>query len=257
MQPAAAAEAAVGTPPGPSTATARVAGLLPFSCVDGPGNRLVLFLQGCDFDCKVCHNPHTIPRESVKATTMTVQDVLDRVRQARAYLSGVTVSGGEATVQWEFVRDLFATLKADPDLAGLTTMVDSNGNAPIEVWRALAPVTDGAMIDLKALDPAEHEFLTGRSNTAVLASIRELAALGLLVEVRLLLIPGRNDSDEQLLAVADWLRGIDPNIAVRLNLFATHGVRSPARTWAPASQADRDHYASVLGGAGLTIVTTR
>ena len=223
--------------------------------MDGPGNRFVLFMQGCDFDCRACHNPHTIPMESVRAKRMTVEDVLVRLRESRAYLSGLTVSGGEATVQWEFVRDLFTAVRADADLSGLTTMVDSNGNAAPQVWRALAPVMDGAMIDLKALDPEVHEELAGRSNEAVLASIRQLAGLGLLAEVRLLLIPGRNDADEDLERAAAWLAGIDPNIPVRVNLFATHGVRAPASSWRPAVAQDRTRYEAVLRAAGTRIVT--
>lgn len=235
--------------------TGLVAGSLPFSCVDGPGNRFVLFLQGCDFDCRACHNPQTIPLTSVHATELGVDDVLDRLRDAMPYVSGITVSGGEATVQWRFVRDVFARIKVDTRLGDLSTMVDSNGNAPAEVWHALAPVMDGAMIDLKALDPQVHRELTGQPNDAVLGSIRLLSVLGRLAEVRLLLIPGRNDSDADLAAVARWLGGIDPNIPVRLNLFATHGVRAPADRWRAGTPADRERYEAVLTACGTRIVT--
>jgi pyruvate formate lyase activating enzyme len=208
-----------------------------------------VFLQGCDFDCKVCHNPHTIPLASTKATTMSVDDVLARLRETMPFVSGLTVSGGEATLQWQFVRDLFAAVRESQDLSGLSTMVDSNGNADPSVWRELAPVMDGAMIDLKALDPQTHLALTGKPNEPVLESIRTLAGLNRLAEVRLLLIPGRNDSDEELTRTARWLAGIDPNIPVRLNLFMTHGVRMPARSWQPADPEDRPRYEAVLQAA--------
>lgn len=235
--------------------SALVTDIIEFSWVDGPGNRFVVFLQGCDFDCKVCHNPHTIPLASTRASTMSVDDVLDRLRGAMPFVSGLTVSGGEATLQWEFVRDLFGAVRGSTDLSRLSTMVDSNGNAGESVWRELAPVMDGAMIDLKALDPRTHLELTGKPNDAVLASIRTLAELDRLAEVRLLLIPGRNDSDEDLTRTAHWLTGIDPNIPVRLNLFMTHGVRMPARSWQPADPAQRPHYEAVLQAAGVRIVS--
>ncbi len=234
---------------------ALVADVVPFSWVDGPGNRFAIFLQGCGFDCLVCHNPQTIPTDSVHATRMTVADVLERLRDSVPYVSGITVSGGEATVQWEFVHELFAAVRADPQLCGLSTLVDSNGDAPPKVWHALAPVMDGAMIDLKALDPQTHVELTGRDNAVVLASIRLLADLDRLREVRLLLVPGRNDDDGVLDRTARWLAGIDPNISVRLNLFATHGVRSPARGWAVPTNADRERYEAILRRNGLAIVT--
>lgn len=232
-----------------------VADVVPFSWVDGPGNRFALFLQGCGFDCLACHNPQTIPRASMHAQDLSVEEVLERLRGCVPYVTGITVSGGEATGQWEFVRDLFAAIRADGDLRHLSTLVDTNGDAPPEVWHALAEVMDGAMVDLKALDPQVHRYLTGRDNAVVLDSIRTLVALDRLAEVRLLLVPGTNDDEETLVRTADWLVGIDPNISVRINLFATHGVRSPARDWQPASATDRTRYESVLADRGLMIVS--
>lgn len=236
-------------------AQALVADVVPFSWVDGPGNRFALFLQGCGFDCLACHNPQTIPDDSVHAQKLSVDDVLARLREAVPFVTGITVSGGEATRQWPFVRELFVAIRESSDLRHLSTMVDSNGDASAQVWQDLAPVMDGAMIDLKALDPDVHRYLTGRDNDVVLASIRTLAELDRLAEVRLLLVPGRNDSDDVLARTADWLVGIDPNISVRLNLFATHGVRSPAKGWTAATSADRARYEAVLTNRGLTIVT--
>ncbi len=252
-----------------------------FSNVDGPGNRFVVFLQGCNFDCVACHNPYTInvcndcgecvrtcpsgalrlgelarvlwdearctggdtcltvcpSNASPKARWQRVNDILTRVRRAAPFLSGITVSGGEATQQWPFVRALFEAVRADPALAQLTCFVDSNGAAPIDVWEALAPVTDGAMIDLKCLDPVIHRAMTGQPTDEVLASIRWLAARGLLYEVRLLLAEGRNDADDLLHATARWLVDVDPAMRIKLIAFRPHGTRPvepPLRTPSPA-----------------------
>ena len=94
---------------------ALVADIIPFSWVDGPGNRFVIFLQGCNFDCKACHNPQTIPLDSVHAKRMSVDELLEQIRDAMPHISGVTVSGGEATLQAEFVYSLFLKLKTAPD----------------------------------------------------------------------------------------------------------------------------------------------
>lgn len=233
---------------------ALVASTIPFSWVDGPGNRFVVFLQGCNFDCLACHNPQTIPLQSAHATETTVEELVERVRAAMPYISGVTVSGGEATLQWEFVRDFFAAIKADEELGGLSTLIDSNGSAAPEVWTALAPVTDGVMVDLKALDPARHEVIAKASNAPVLASISQLAAIGRLAEVRLLLIPDVNDSPANLRDVGEWLAGIDQNIPVRLNRFGRHGVRSGGSHWAEPTDEDVVRYRSALTGCGLAHV---
>ena len=228
-----------------------LADVVPFSWVDGPGNRYVLFLQGCNFACTACHNPHTIPLATPRARLVTVEHVLEDVRRTHHFLSGVTVSGGEATLQPSFLFDLFAALKSDPQLAHLTTFVDTNGSAPREVWDRLLPVTDGVMVDLKAFDPEVHLRLTGTTNTSVLTSIRQLAGRGKLYEVRLLLVPGTNDSTAQLRETADWLLSVDPLVRIKVIAFRRHGVRASARAWPEATTQQRDDWCGTLRDAGV------
>ncbi len=247
---------------------------LTFSNVDGPGNRFVVFVQGCNFNCLACHNPYTINvcnscgecvvacpsgaltvgqlgnvafddtvcegsdrclavcpfDSSPKARVVDVDELLARMRLAAPFLSGITVSGGEPTQQAAFLHSLFSAVKADQSLAALTCFVDSNGSADPLTWDALAPVMDGAMLDLKCLDPMIHRYLTGWPNDSVLASIRQLHSMGLLYEVRLLLVAGLNDNTELLRRTAGWLAGLDSAMRVKLIGFRRHGVRphSPA-----------------------------
>jgi len=254
---------------------------LRFSTVDGPGNRFVVFLQGCNFTCINCHNPYTIaecnscglcidpcppdalalvgdsivvdraactlcdvcidvcPYDSTPlARELTVSEIVTQIRETARFLSGVTVSGGEATLQGEFVAELLGAIKADPELSRLTTLVDSNGSAPRSVWDLLLPVMDGAMIDLKALDPDIHVRLTGRGNDAVLGSIRYLAAAGKLHEVRLLIVPGYNDDPTTMKRTLAWLRNIDPDMTVKVIGFRAHGTR-PEMSWLTDADPDR------------------
>lgn len=229
----------------------QIADHLPFTWVDGPGNRVVLFFQGCNFDCVACHNPQTIPLQSVHAQQWSLEDALQRIRASMPYISGVTVSGGEATLQYEFLVALFSAIRNDPALAHLTTFIDSNGFATREIWDALAPVTDGVMIDLKVLDDALHKSLTGQSNALVLQSIRHLAEIGLLYETRLMLVPDVNDSDLQLRETGAWLMQIDPDMRVKLNHFHAHGARAAARQWAEADEARKARNRAALTAAGV------
>jgi len=240
-----------------------------FSNVDGPGNRFVVFLQGCNFDCIACHNPYTInlcnhcgdcvaacpsgalgfslantvtwnsdrcrgsdaclaacPWDATpKAMRTSVDDLLVEIRRAAPFLSGITVSGGEATQQADFLRALFAAVKVDPVLAGLTCLVDSNGSAPQSTWTSLLLVMDGVMIDLKCLDPDIHQEITGHPNDDTLASIRFLESVHRLYEVRLLMLPGINDDPLLLDRTAHWLADINPAMRVKLIGFRKHGVR--------------------------------
>ena len=273
--------------------TGLITDFIEFSAVDGPGNRFVVFTQGCNFNCLACHNPYTInvcndcgvcvdacgssaldviggrvvwdpqrctgeeaciricPYDSTpKARTLQVADVLERLRPAVPFLSGVTVSGGEATQQAGFVAALFGAIKADPKLARLTCFVDSNGAAAPAVWDELDPVLDAAMIDLKCLDDTIHRELVGSGNAEVLESIRLLAGRGKLYEVRLLLAAGANDSDDLLARTGAWLAELNPRMRVKIIGFRAHGVRpSPVPLVEPSAE-QRAHYAEVLRSQG-------
>ncbi|MGE6290862.1 YjjW family glycine radical enzyme activase [Aeromonas media] len=282
--------------------TATVSRWLPFSCVDGPGNRLVLFLQGCNFRCPGCHNPHTIglcnhcgdclavcpsgaltlaegrpgesrvrwqaslcthcdrcleacPRSaSPKTHQMSVAEVLALLRRYGPLLTGVTVSGGEATTQLPFVVALFAAIKAAPDLAHLSCLLDSNGSLGETGWQRLLPVLDGAMIDLKGWRESVHHGLTGQGRERVLASLQLLAQAGKLAELRLLQVPGRSDylgaGGELDAGLATFLQTLGP-VPIRLNGFRHHGVRGEAMGWQEAAMEELERLSNALKVKGF------
>ncbi len=235
-----------------------VADTVSFSCVDGPGNRFVVFLQGCNFNCVACHNPQTIacPIDGAsKARLRTIESLLTQIGQAAPFLSGITVSGGEATQQASFVGALFTAINHDAGLQRLTCFVDTNGAADERTWDDLLPVMDGAMVDLKCLDPQIHYRLTGQPNDQVLQSIRYLQRAGRLYEVRLLLVPGVNDNPALLHRTAAWLAAVDPAMRVKLIGFRCHGVRPMMPELNEASAADMQAAAAVFAGIGRFAVT--
>ena len=276
---------------------AMVSRWLPFSCVDGPGNRLVLFLQGCNFRCPGCHNPHTMglcdhcgdcvpgcpgralamqegrvswqaelcthcdrcldvcPRHaSPKTRQMSVAEVLALLRRYGPLLTGITVSGGEATTQLPFVTDLFTAIKAAPDLTHLSCLLDSNGSLGEAGWQRLLPVLDGAMIDLKGWRDSVHHALTGQGRERVLASLQLLARVGKLAELRLLHVPGRTDfidADGKLEAgLVSFLQSLGP-VPIRLNGFRHHGVRGEALAWQEAAMDELDGLSNALKVKGF------
>lgn len=201
---------------------------------------------GCDACIEICPSDST-----PKTQKLTPGQLVDEVRKVALFLSGVTVSGGEATMQAPFVRAYFEALASDPELAHLTRFVDSNGDAPRSTWDLLEPVMDGAMLDLKALDGDVHRQLTGASNERVLASIELLAARGQLYEVRLLLVPGRNDADDQLRRTAAYLTRVAPGVRVKVIGFRRHGVRPVGSALSEPTAERSARAAAVLRAEGV------
>jgi pyruvate formate lyase activating enzyme len=282
-----------------SCTRATVSKILRYSCVDGPGNRLVIFLQGCNFNCSACHNPHTIGRCNdcgdcvaacrkealslvdgriefdpancdqcdacidacpVRANPMvsrySVADILVLIRKHKPFLSGVTVSGGEATLQLKFVIELFQAIKAAPDLAGLTCFIDSNGHLGASGWQKLLPVTDGVMLDIKAFDVARHRNLTGKSNERSLQSARLVNSAGKLHELRFLLVPGQTDGADEIDSLIEFAAALGQDVPVRLNAFQHHGVRGEALGWDKMPEAGVNGVANRLREAGIRNVMT-
>ena len=269
---------------------------IPFSVVDGPGSRFVIFTQGCNFNCIGCHNPYTItacddcgvcvgpcpenalsldglsvvldrdactdcdvcidvcPNDSTPlARWVSVEEVLTEIREAAPFIRGITVSGGEATMQVDFLVDLFLAIRGAEDLDHLSILVDSNGAAPRTTWDRLIPLIDGVMVDLKGLDPLVHRTLTARDNAMVLSSIRYLAAQGKLKEVRVLAMPGYNTDDRSLNAAASWVHTVAPRVPIKLLAYRHHGVRTEGLHVDPPSHTDMEHMRETMMQTGVAV----
>lgn len=197
--------------------------IIPFSAVDGPGNRTAIFLQGCNFNCQYCHNPETIGKKNPYTSVMTPLEVMAEVEKNIPFVRGITVSGGECTLQAEFLRELFAMAKEK----GLTTLADSNGSYDFSQDEELLSVMDGAMIDIKAFSSEDHIRITGQDNKEVLEHSRFLAEQGKLYEIRTVISPELFDARETVRQICEFFKDYNEKRSIRYKLIAFRpmGVR--------------------------------
>ncbi|MFI3312887.1 MAG: YjjW family glycine radical enzyme activase [Eubacteriales bacterium] len=144
----------------------------------------VVWNQGDCVDCNRCLQACT-HHASPKAQWMDVETLLARIGKNRPFIQGVTVSGGECTMQ----RDYLVALGRGVQAMGLTFFLDTNGSYPLSQDTDLLAVTDGAMVDVKASPEEAHRWLTGRGNHGVLKEVLALVQLGKLWEVRTVVSP--------------------------------------------------------------------
>ena len=140
-----------------------------FGAVDGPGIRFIVFLQGCQMRCQYCHNPDTWAMETNKSRVRTVDDVLEEALRYRGFWGdkgGITVSGGEALLQIDFLIALFTKAKEKGIHCTLDTCALPFRNKPryLEKFNKLMAVTDLVLLDIKEINEAQHKIVTSQTN---------------------------------------------------------------------------------------------
>lgn len=191
--------------------------------VDGPGIRVVVFMQGCPLRCKFCHNPDTWFKE--KNMQISTVDLVNRIRKFRPYFEdsggGVTFSGGEPLLQSEFLVD---TLKLSKK-AGISTCVDTSGTGyNKEYLEEIFHWTDLFILDIKAIDPIAYKDLTGHDMNEFNYFKDELNKHSNDVWLRQVIVPGLNDTKEYILKLKDYIKGFNNVKKVELLPYHTLGV---------------------------------
>ena len=179
-----------------------------FGTVDGPGVRFVIFLQGCPMRCKYCHNPDTWKMNS--GNVRSAQSLIQEYERNAAFYTkgGITVTGGEALMQIDFLLELFTLAKKKKihtclDTSGITYRPGASSYN--EKMDALMEVTDLVMLDIKHIDPVCHKDLTGHDNAGILAFARYLDQMKIPVWIRHVVVPGITDDPGPLARLGAFL----------------------------------------------------
>ena len=171
---------------------------------DGPGVRLVLFTQGCNFKCKYCANPDTIERTG-ESRLYEYDELMNLARSQRPFFGkrgGITMSGGEPLMQAKAIAPFFRMLQEE----GFNTCIDTNGSYITEDVKELLEYTDLVLLDIKEMDEQAHIDITGASNRATLRFAKYLQEINKPVWARYVLVPGYTDSEEHLHALGKFLQ---------------------------------------------------
>ncbi len=189
---------------------------------DGPGLRLVVFLQGCNFRCLYCANPDTI--EAVGESKPTKPEaILQMAVDQKPFFGrrgGVTFSGGEPTFQAAELVPLVRMLQE----AGIHVCIDTNGGVWNPAVEELLELVDLVLLDVKQADPGRHKVLTSRENTQTLRTAEWLEAHGKPFWLRYVLVPGYSDAEEDIRALGERLGGYRSIERVELLPYHTLGV---------------------------------
>lgn len=160
-----------------------------------------LIKENCIY-CGKCEKACAASALTIYGRRVDVWDILPELLEDKDFYGedgGVTLSGGECLIQADFCAELLAELKN----RGIHTAVDTSGFVPKESIDRVLPYTDLFLYDIKAYDEEVHIKNTGHSNKLIFENLRYLDSIGKSVEIRIPLIPGRNDA--QIEKIAEFL----------------------------------------------------
>ena len=172
--------------------------------VDGPGIRIVIFMQGCPLRCLFCHNPETWEVKSDKK--MSSKEVVDEIRKYRPYIEmggGVTFSGGEPLFQSEFLLEMLKMCKK----AGIHTAIDTAGCGYNKKYLdEILKYTDLVILDIKAIDDLNYKKITGKDMSSFNFFVTRLNKSNTPLWIRQVIVPTINDNEKYILSLKEYLK---------------------------------------------------
>lgn len=187
--------------------------------VDGPGIRIVVFMQGCKLRCLYCHNPETWSCEC--HNSMSVDELVDKVLRYKNYISkngGVTFSGGEPLLQSEFIYKCCEKLKQE----NIHICIDTSG-VGLD-YEKLVDLVDLFIVDVKAVKEEEYKYITGRDIDEYNTFMNLLQSKNKKMWLRQVIVPSLNDDEKHMEGLAEYANSLRNVEKVELLAYHTMGV---------------------------------
>lgn len=232
---------------------AKIHSIETFGTVDGPGIRFVTFFQGCNLECKYCHNRDTWNIN--EGNYISVDELFNKILNYKSYImpnGGFTASGGEPLLQPYFLISLFKKLKEQ----NIHIALDTSGMVELtESIKELLSLTDLVLLDIKHINPEKSKELVGSSNEKELAFAKYLSDNNIPIWIRQVIIPGITDTEEDLLKLKRFISSLKTVQKVELlpyhNLgkhkWETLGLEYKLKDVKPATTEDIKEAKNILG----------
>lgn len=194
-----------------------------FSVNDGEGIRTIIFMAGCPLRCAWCANPEGQTGQNTMTHWAETDEVLQKLRKQEIFYrysdGGVTLSGGEATAQPQFLAELTDALYDD----GISLALETCGQFDFDTLRPVLQKMDLIFMDLKHPDTEAHHRFTGVGNETILQNLQKTAALGVPLIVRIPVIAGVNADDATLQKAFGFIRQNCPGAGLELLPYHRYG----------------------------------
>ena len=229
------------------------------TAVDGPGTRMTVFFSGCPLRCLYCHNPDTMQMKN--GETVTSEELLRRILRYKPVFTstggGLTISGGEVLMQPTFAATLLAGAKA----ADIHTTIDTSGYLGAACSDEMLENIDLVLLDVKSGDPETYKKVTGRDLQPTLDFGRRVAAKGVEIWLRFVLVPGLTDETANIEAVADYAATLPTVSRVEVLPFhqmgrdkwASLGMRYELEGTPPPTTEETEHVRDIVRARGLIV----
>lgn len=234
-----------------------------FSVNDGEGIRTIVFMAGCPLRCAWCSNPEGQTSRNAMTHYVETEDVLRELRHQAIFYrqsgGGVTFSGGEATAQPEFLREMVDALYDE----GFSLAIETCGQFDFEQQEPVLRKMDTIFMDLKHIDPERHRAFTGVDNRTILENIVKTDRLGVPMVVRIPAILGVNDSPEVMEGAFRFFR--DNNLSAKLEFLPYHrygegkykelGLPLPDEAFGTPTKEDISRWSKQAEEYGITTIS--
>lgn len=165
-----------------------------FGTKDGPGIRLVVFMQGCPLRCLYCHNPDTWEKNKAKIVQTPQETFAEYLKVKNFVRGGITVSGGEPMLQPDFVLEFFKICKEN----NIHTAIDTSGIYLNDKVKEVLDYTDLVLLDIKQINADKYKKLTSAPLEPTLEFMDYLKSINKAIWIRYVLVPGYTDDETDL-----------------------------------------------------------